>query len=344
MPGRTGSPVVELAPEDALRLNVLLAGELLAVRIDEGACLLYGLTPRGEARVPLHPVGRPERYFQRVRELLGGHALNSPGGYPAHLRQWTRMGQASRKNMEALLKLGEPEAVLAVASAPLLTDALAHRVWWALPTLEVALVMLAHPAVRTGSMGGVLTDFLVEQLPFEAEPIAAMHIVRAVLAAGLLAPAARAALWAQAQRRPHYLIGFLESLPDELPAALPLAVPDRLPDTPAARLFVRCRSGAGQAWLAAAERVLDKPPAHEAVYRLLDLLGAYFADGRDAPASLVSQPREAAALDALSRLSNATAEPVLTRTTAVGPLMRRHLEPLFAPIVADLRILRGLSE
>jgi hypothetical protein len=330
-----------LAPEDALRLNVLLAGDLLAVRIDEGAATLYGLTPKGEARVPLHPLGRPERYFQHVRELLGGHALGSPGGYPVHLRRWARMGHAEPQKLEALLKLGEPEAVLAVAHAPTLTDELARRVWWALPRPEVAQVMLGHAAVRAGAMGPLLVDCLVDHLPFEADPVAAMNLVRSLLGSGLVAPAARAALWAKAKRRPHYLVGFLEHLPDALPAAPALASLPDLPDTPPARLLARCRSGAGQAWLAAAELALDKPPAHEAVYLLLDLVGRYFAAGRDAPATLTGFPAEAAALDALARLSNAAAEPILTRTTAVGPLMRRHLEPLLGPILGHLRTLKG---
>ncbi len=342
------SPVTlpELAPEDALRLNVLLAGELLAVRIDESACTLYGLTPQGEARVRLNPVGRAERYLQRVRELLGGHALGSPGGYPVHLRHWTRMGQSSRNSLEALLKIGEPEAVMAVAYAPGLTNELARRAWWALPTMEVARVMLARPAVRAGAMGKVLADFLVEHLPFEADPIVVMEIVRTVLAAGLIDAPLRDQLWAKGKRRPHYLIGFLESLPDALPAETPRALPPGfadLSDTPAAQLLARCYSGVGQSYLKAAELALEKPPAHEAAYLLLDLCGRYFAAGRDA-ASLAVLPEvanEAAALEALSRLSNADAEPILTRTTAVGPLMRRHLEPLFAPIIAHIRILRG---
>ncbi len=337
-----------LTPEDALRLNVLLAGELLAVRIDEGAATLHGLTPKGEARVPLHPVGRPERYFQRVRELLGGHALGSPGGYPVHLRRWTRMGQASEKNLEALLKLGEPEAVMAVAHAPTLTDELARRAWWAgqnAAPMELARTMLASPAVRAGAMGGPLSDYLVEHLPFEEDPAVAMQTVRTVLAAGLLAPAAREQLWARAKRRPHYLIGFLESLPDALPPEPARAPPAGLSDAPAARLLARCCSAAGQSYLKAAALVLEKPAVHEVVYLLLDLLGAYFATGRDAPQALADLPEwraEAAALDALSRLSNAAAEPILTRTTAVGPLMRRHLEPLFAPIVGHLHVLRGV--
>jgi hypothetical protein len=333
-----------LTPEDALRLNVLLAGELLAVRIDEGAATFYGLTPKGEARVPLHPVGRADRYFQRVRELLGGHALGSPGGYPVHLRRWTRMGQASRTNLEALLKLGEPEAVMAVAHAPTLTDELARRAWWALPTMEVARTMLAHAAVREGAAGRVLADFLVEHLPFEEDPIDAMHTVRTVLAAGLLAPEAREQLWAKGKRRPMYLIGFLEFLPDALPPEPARELPALALDAPAAQLLARCCGPAGQSYLKAVELVLEKPAAHEAVYLLLDLLGQYFAAGRDAPQALAALPdwqAEAAALDALSRLSNADAEPILTRTTAVGPLMRRHLEPLFAPIIGHLHTLRG---
>lgn len=331
----------DLSPEDALRLNVLLAGELLAVRLDEGARTLYALTPKGEARIPLNPVGRAERYFQRVRELLGGHALGSPGGYPVHLRRWTRMGQTSQTKLESLLKLGATEAVMAVAYAPELTDELARRAWWALPTMEIARAMLFHPAVRTGAMGKVLAESLIEHLPFEEDPIAAMQSVRAVLAADLLAPALREQLWAKGKRRPYYLIGFLESQPDALPAETPRALPDNLPDTPAGRLLARSYSGTGQSYLKAAELVLEKPPAHEAVYLMLDLLGQYYAAGR-AAAELPIPAAESAALEALAQLSNATAEPILTKTTAIGPLMRRHLEPLFAPIIGHLRTLRGL--
>ena len=334
----------ELSLEDSLRLNVLLAGEVLAVRLDEGARTLHALTPKGEARIALNPAGRPDRYFQQVRELLGGHALGSPGGYPVHLRRWTRMGQASEKNLEALLKLGAPEAVMAVAYAPGLTDELARRTWWAaqqLATMDIARAMLAQPAVRAGQMGRVLADHLIDHLPFEEDPIAAMHSVRAVLAAGLLDAAQRDPLWAKGKRRPHYLIGFLESQADELPPEAPRDLPAGLPDTPAGRLLGWCCSGVGQSYLKAAELALDRPPAHEAVYLLLDLLGDRFADAREV-ASLSAWPADAAALAALAGVSNVTAEPILRQTTAVGPLMRRHLEPVIGPIIGHLRILRGL--
>ncbi|MFN4148669.1 MAG: hypothetical protein ACK4E4_03875, partial [Rhodocyclaceae bacterium] len=152
----------------------------------------------------------------------------------------------------------------------------------------------------------------------------------------------RLQLWAKAKRRPHYLVGFLEHLPDDLPPEAARALPAGLPDGPAAQLLARCYSGAGQSYLKAAELALDKAPTHEAVYLLLDLIGQYFAAGLEA-AKLPVPAAETAALEALARLSQDSAAPILTRTTAVGPLMRRHLEPLIGPIIGHLKALRGLT-
>lgn len=341
----------DLSPEDALRLNILLAGELHAVRIDEGAMTVHALTPRGEAKIGLHRNCRADLYVTRVREMLGGHALDSPGGYPVHLRHWTRMGNASPKRLEALLKLGEPEAVCAVAMAPTLSDELARRAWWALPTMEVARRMLEHAAVRHGSMGPVLADFLIEHLPFEEDPVQATNSIRAVIGAGVLAAPAIEQLWARARRRPHYYIGFLEHRPDSLPGDAKRPLPPELQaraaaGDPWARQLARCYGPSGQSFLAAAELVLDRPPAHDTVYLLLDILGNYFASLRtlEAPADLPAElEREVAAMAALAKVSNASAAPVLTRTAAIGPLMRRHLEPLLAPVIGHLQALRGLA-
>jgi hypothetical protein len=341
----------ELAAEDALRLNVLLAGELHAVRIDEGAMMLHALTPRGEARIALNRNCRADLYLMRVRELLGGHALDSPGGYPVHLRRWTRMGHASPKNLAALLTLGEPEAVIAVALAPTLDDELARRAWWALPTMEVARSMLEHAAVRRGSMGPVLAGFLIEHLPFEEDPILAMHSIRAVIGAGLLDATAAEQLWAKARRRPHYFIGFLEHRPDALPGTTSRQFPAELlalvaAGEPWARLLARCHAASGQSFLAATEMVMEKPPAQDAVYLLLDIVGNYFSAlrGSEIPPHLQGEYlRQAQAMAALAGLSSDSAAPILTRTSAVGPLMRRHLEPLFAPLQEHLRVLRGIA-
>src|SRR5512135_1022971 len=186
---------MELTQEDALRLNVLLANQALAVRIDESTLTVHGLLEKGEAAVTLHPTGRPNDYLRLVRELLAGHAIGSPGGYPVYLQRWTRMGQAREQGLDRLLLLGEAEAVVSVAYSPGVTDELARRAWWAMPVADNALRMLERQAVAEGSMGKVLAAYLVEHLPFEQDPKVIIDTVRAVLQPGLLDEATRQRLW-----------------------------------------------------------------------------------------------------------------------------------------------------
>ncbi|HWS14410.1 MAG TPA: hypothetical protein VN279_16525 [Rhodocyclaceae bacterium] len=344
-----------LTPEDTLRINVLLAGSVEAIRIDESAMTLAALTDRGEARIALHPNCRSDQYLLRVRETLGGLALGSPGGYPVYLQRWTRMGQTSDRNLAALLLLGEPEAVVAVAHAPGLTDELARRVWWALPTMDIARCMLGREEVQGGAMAKVLADFLIEHLPFEQNPDAALETVRLVLRAGLADEPARAALWSMATRKPHYYLGFLESFPDHLPQTQPArsdldAARDALlplAGHPCAKRLLWALGAEGQTYLMALEEVLRRPLTHHIVYTALDLAGARLrelAQGEAATEAAAAAPHFAAelrALAVLAGLSEATAVPVLTRTTAVGPLMRRKLEPLLGPVLGEIAVLRG---
>jgi hypothetical protein len=333
-----------LATEDALRLAVLLAGEVHAVRIDEGAMTLHALTPRGEARVTLHPDTRPERYLMRVREVLAGHAMGSPGGYPVHLRRWTRSGHASPKSLQALLCLGEPEAVTAVSLSANLTHELAQRAWWAQPTAELARSMLGHAAVRRGDLGVQLSRHLMEHLPFEEDADLAIASVEAIAAAGLLDTPMRERLWRAAASRPHYLIGWIAhdraSLPPR-PARepSPALVEAAATGDPLAHALLPWYAPAGQGLLHALALAVEKPPTHAAVYRALDLVGQCFA--ATPCASAAAGDAEAQALLLLRGAERTRAEPILTRTTAVGPLMRRHLAPVLMPVLQALQTLRG---
>lgn len=328
----------QLTHEDALRLAVLLAGPVHAVRIDESSLTLHALTPRGEARIALNPDTRPERYLTRVREVLAGHAMGSPGGYPAHLRRWTRSGHVNPKSLDALLRLGEPEAFVAAAQSPHLTDELARRIWWAHPDAEIARAMLAHEAVRRGATAKVLAQHLLEHLPFEADPDQAIASVEAVAAAGLLDEAAQRRLWSSAQHRPHYLIGWLAGAPQTLPPAPACAVPAALSAAAAdgdafAALLVRCASAPGQGFLRALALALERPPTHDAVFRLLELSAKSFAAARDgAPAPPHAPDRWVAAARALAATGGAAVQPLLRGTTAVGPLMCRKLAPVLQPL------------
>ncbi len=371
----------DLSTEDSLRLNVLMmANPVQAVRIDEGAMTLYALTENGEARIQLHPNCRADQYISRVKEFLGGHALGSPGGYPVYLQRWTRMGQTSDKNLEALLLLGEPEAVVAVAHAPSLTDELARRAWWCQPSMEIARWMLEKDAVVHGKMGKVLADFLIEHLPFEESPDARMHTIRLVLYGKLTDEQTTAKLWRMAKGVPYYFIGFLEFMPENLPEDLPprpdyaeaTTLLNPLIDTgnAFAERLLALLSANGQTWLKAISEVLARPSTSLVVYALLDAISRYFhatgypvktevLEALFAEARAMTSGEKAApqalmevlhatpqyrqnieAMLALSGLTSKTADPWLLRNTAVGALMRRKIEPLVAPINHAVQTLR----
>jgi hypothetical protein len=368
----------ELSPEDELRLNVMMAGDIQAVRIDEAAVIVHGLSSRGEASIKLHPAGRPEQYLRRVRELLAGIATGSPGGYPVYLHGWTRMGQAREKGLDCLLLLGEEEAVVSVAYSNGLTDELARRAWWAMPVADNARRMLERDCVVQGKMGRVLAAYLVEYLPFESSPHTIIDTVRLLLQPGLIDEEVRMKLWNRGAMDNAYHVGFLERMPDDLPMKVPPredwnSVHSRLEqfaDDPCAVQLERVLSARGQAFLQTSEAMLRYPADRDVVNALLNALAAYFspvlqpsccgADTLEAmlanvdafcrdPASaagkfLQSMPeyaKEVRAMLVLSCMNSEVAAPILSRTTAGGTLMRQKLEPVTTPILQQIAVLRG---
>jgi hypothetical protein len=278
---------MELSTEDALRLNVLLANPLQALRIDESQMAVSALSERGEATVRLNPTGRHDQYIRKVKELISSQVLGSPGGYPVYLKRWTRMGQARDDSLEQLLMLGEPEAVVAAVHAPGLSHELARRAWWALPDADNARRMLERDCVVAGEMGKVLAEFLLEYLPFETEAQAMMESVRLILRPGLISDEAREKLWVKAKHKNTYYVGFLLAIPDDLPedsAPHPefsrwdqaLAELAGQGNGTAAQLHrtLRCK---GQGFLRTAEGVLRKPSNQDVVLGLLQALQQYFA-------------------------------------------------------------------
>lgn len=278
---------MELSSEDTLRLNVLLANQPQAIRIDESRLIVYGLSPRGEAKVVLNPSGAADAYLRAVKELLSGHILGSPGGYPVYLRRWTRMGQMRDQSLEQLLMLGESEAVVAAVGSPGLTPELARRAWWAMEDAENARRMLANPTIAASEMGPLLADYLLEYLPFETEHETMMDSVRLILQPGLLSDERIADLWRKSARKPAYLVGFLRARPDDLPEqpepradaeAIAAALAEELRAGNAlAGLLVRVTSAGGQGFLRTLSAVLAKPPNQDIVSAGFDLLRGYFS-------------------------------------------------------------------
>lgn len=339
----------DLSLEDGFRLQVLLAQELKAVRIDETEAhpTLHALTDRGEASMALHPNCRLDKYLRMLRELLSGHALGSPGGYPVHLSRWTRHGQVEGVNLGRLLLTGEPEAVVAVVHSPALTDDLAHRAWWALPSIENARLMLSRERVAQGAMGPVLADFLVEHLPFlQDEHQDIMDTVVVLLNSRALSEANRAAIWKRGKRSNSHYVGFLEVAgwddPQPLPMPLPAReLPEGLHSAAAITLMQRVCSAQGQTFLAATAEILEKPETQDVVNRTLNAIGRYFSRNVD----MAEIDGGSALLQAAARLaacSRAQVDPIFARTSAIGSLMRRRIEPVVAPLQADIRLLQGI--
>jgi hypothetical protein len=277
---------MDLSHEDSLRLNVLIKQDLRAIRIDEAAMTVHALTGKGEAKVQLNPTARDDVYLRWIRELLSTHALGSPGGYPVYLKRWTRMGQMREQSLDSLLILGEPEAVIAVAHAPGLTEEIARRAWWVMPTAEVARKMLECPAVVNGELGRELANFLIEFLPFEAESFDVVQTVRLVLQPGLINQAMRESLWKKAARKSGYYVGFLyadsDSIPlqanehprrDEITQQLQ---PLLQADNPIAAQLNRLLDESGQNYLQTIEKAIDKIADQDVTVALLTALQRYF--------------------------------------------------------------------
>ena len=275
---------MQLSQEDSLRINVLLNQSLQAVRIDEGKMMVYGLTERGEATIKLNPNCKDETYVRRIKEVISSHVLGSPGGYPVFLKRWTRMGQARSESLESLLKLGEPEAVIAVVGAKGITDEIARRAWWAMPNADNARRMLAGADIVSGEMGKILAEFLIEFLPFEEEPRNMIESVRLVLQPELISDKAVADLWKKGGRKNAYLVGFLISRPHNLPQT---ATPHTLfaehqatlkqlaTDNSIADMLLTLLDTAGQAYLATIQQVLKKPANQDVVVALFDTIDHY---------------------------------------------------------------------
>ena len=372
---------MDLSPEDSLRINVMLNQALQAVRIDESKMVVYGLSDRGEAKVPLNPNCRDEQYVKKVKEVISSHVLGSPGGYPIYLRRWTRMGQARDQSLEKLLQLGEPEAVVAVVHATGLTDELARRAWWSMQSSINARCMLQRESVVQGEMGAVLAEFLIEFLPFEEEAKDIVESVRLVLQPGLIDDETRQSIWAKGQRKNAYLVGFLKTQPDNVPEATQAhpqfekinAGLQTLAEAgnPFASQLLRLLSESGQAFLKTAHTVLKKPTNQDVVVALFEAIESYFTSVRPKLAAMdnMQQITEASAklcqsgecskqlatmLEAtpetrplveamlnLSLVSVSLLNPIFGRTDAVGSVMRRKIEPVTTLLFDQFATLMG---
>ena len=377
---------MNLSNEDNLRMNVLLHQELHAIRIDESKMVVYGLSDKGEATVPLKPNCKDEAYIKQIKELISAHVLGSPGGYPIFLRRWTRMGQSNtgqsrtEESLERLLLLGESEAIVAVVNAEKVSNEIARRAWWAMPTASNARCLLRHKDVVNGDMGKELADFLVEFLPFEEEPGAMIESARLVLKKNLITEDVRNSLWKKGQRKNALLVGFLKSLPDSLPLESRehkdfnniKGKLESFSNNDFAKIFLRILSKEGQAYLSTVESVMKKPSNQDVVISLFHTIKDYFitvcpnnveyqdidvllADASkytDATATQFEELKDflekypelsemVKSIIILSLIGESLTSPIFSRTDAIGSLMRKKIDHITSPLLKEISILKG---
>ncbi len=367
---------MEFTPEDNLRLNVLIANNLQAIRIDESKMIIYGLSDnQREAKIQLHPNCRDEIYLRQIREFISSHVLASPEGYPVYLKRWNRMGHTKNENLDKLLMLGEPEAVVAVVHSPSLTIELARRAWWAMPDAENARSLLKNSKVVNSELAKELAAYLVEYLPFETESYNIIQSVSLVLQADLIDEATRQKLWSR--KKNAYLIGFLIAQADDLPDPVAARADyEQIKSTLApliadgnqiAKQLLKISSSSGQTFLTICERVLRKPANQDIVNLLFDIIAQYFEsicpdDYNDEMniSILIEQANNFESIEIqqvlatmptlndsiramliLAGLRYSIVRPIFSRTTAIGSLMRKKLAPVLEPVLNSIQTSKG---
>lgn len=274
-----------LSNEDSLRLNVLLAQKVSAIRIDEGKLIVYALTDKGEAKIQLNPTARNHKYIKEVKDFLSTKALGTPGGFPMYISRWNRMGDLRNNSLDKLLLLGEEEAVAAVVNNKDLTAELAKSAWWCIQSADNARSMLGNEAVVQGEIGKELANFLIEFLPFEEDPMKMLISTRLVLQQGLISDEDTMKLWRKAKSKNTLFIGFMDIRPDDLPEQVSehsqyqkvkSALTDLLEaNNPYALALCKLLSASGQTFLKTAEASFKRPPNYDIVGALIETIRRY---------------------------------------------------------------------
>jgi hypothetical protein len=232
-----------------------------------------------------------------------------------------------------------------------------------MPTIENARLMLMRDVVSKGSMGRILAGFLVEHLAFlHEDDVGILDTVAVMLYSGVLTEAERVAIWRRGNHRNAYYVPFLELCPESLPQTKPeradfaaqRAALATLTDNPYAIMLLKALSDQGQTFLYATAIILDRPEVQEVVNHCLQAVSNWSAPLRDADttareialaAVLAVAPdlaAECAALAALAVVNAETVRAVFLRTTAIGSLMRRKIEPVVTPLLVQIGVLRSL--
>jgi hypothetical protein len=263
-----------LEPEDILKLNVLIATSI-AIRIDTYKLVVIGLNAQfKEQTIELCPSGDSDAYIKAVKKLLVTQVLGAMGGYPSYLKRWSRMGQVASSNLTSLLKLGEVEAVVAVANSTNLDDQLLKVTWWCATNTdnqaEIGRFLLTKEFVTFTETGQKIAQYLLEFLPFVNDTEQLIDTTSLVLQNELINQKDKEELWKQGQRKTAFLVGFVERMQGNLPNELNIQPLEcQHPD------LQIINDQQSQIFLSTLAHILKKINQEYVLYRALEVLGQY---------------------------------------------------------------------
>lgn len=328
---------MDLSPEDSLRLNVLLCQDVKAIRINESQLILYALLNDREISIKLTANCSEGEYVKHVKAFLSSQILDSPAGYPVFLKRWTRMGHLTNEKIGELLKLAEPEAVIAVIYANHISIEHAQYAWWANSSVEVARQLLSHQNIVKSKLAGELSQFLLEFLPFETEAKDIIANVKLLVDNQLISQQEINSLWKKGKRKAAYLIGFLHCKPKYLTNIST----EYLPQIDLNHDFLNYEEQIYiQTCLTALERFSDQ----DSIVLLYETMQKYFLSlyKNALKLDIANNDVYAQRLKAITSLGNIQQQdliPILSHSNAVGSLLRKKLGTITEPIKYQLTFL-----
>ncbi|SMM99956.1 DsrS [uncultured Candidatus Thioglobus sp.] len=342
-----------LSPENTLKLNVLIA-TCVAIRVDVYKLVVVGLTAdKKEQILTLDPAGDSFETIKAVQKMLVTKVLGSMGGYPSYLKRWSRMGQVESSNLKSLLKIGNIEAVVAVANSQNLNSKVLDLVWWCATNTdqqaEIGRFLLTRDFVVKHPIGKQIADYLLEFLPFTDDPSQLIDTTNLLLQEGLISQAAKDRLWKQGQRKTAFLVGFIERLQGQLPNNDGTIALDSN-----SKELALVNSEQGQILLKTISQILKKINQEYVLYRTLEVLGAYLKHPMIQPLTDIQQLQIQAQqvcenlgltdekIQARLLLSGVSEQLVVSTISAhslAGSAIRKKLNHVLTPIQNALKLL-----
>jgi len=172
-----------------------------------------------------------------------------------------------------LLKIGNIEAVVAVANSQNLDDEVLDLVWWCATNTdqqaEIGRFLLTRDFVVKHTVGKQIADYLLEFLPFTDDTTQLIDTANLLLQGDLISQQARDRLWKQGQRKTAFLVGFIERMAGNLPNNNNTIALDT-----SSKELDYVNSEQGQIMLQTIAHILKKINQEHVLYRTLEVLGS----------------------------------------------------------------------